>query len=152
MCTAQTASRDASRTGRSWYLGMDRESWSQRGSYQQRPCRGSWFPSATLQMPVLAAEGTDRLLALHQSQNTQNAVRWKYRARCTCKLKLSAGHFTRFKRSEIMVLLEFFVFVIVSFVFPDRVSLCSPDYSGTLCVDQAGLEITEIHQSLPPDC
>ena len=29
-------------------------------------------------------------------------------------------------------------FVVVLFVFPDRVSLCSPD-----CVDQAGLELTE---------
>ena len=38
------------------------------------------------------------------------------------------------------------------FIFQDRVSLCSPGYSGTHIVDQAGLELIEIHLPLPPDC
>jgi hypothetical protein len=35
------------------------------------------------------------------------------------------------------------------FVFPDRVSLCNSGCSGTHSVDQVGLELTEIHLSLP---
>ena len=31
-------------------------------------------------------------------------------------------------------------------------SLCSPDYPGSHAVDQAGLELTEIHLPLPPKC
>jgi hypothetical protein len=37
-------------------------------------------------------------------------------------------------------------------VFQDRVSLCSPGCPGTHSVDQAGLELTEIHLPLPPEC
>jgi hypothetical protein len=34
----------------------------------------------------------------------------------------------------------------------DRVSLCSPGCPGTHFVDQTGLELIEIHLSLPPEC
>ena len=37
-------------------------------------------------------------------------------------------------------------------VFPDRVSLWSLGCPGTLCVIEAGLQLTEIHLPLPPDC
>jgi hypothetical protein len=36
------------------------------------------------------------------------------------------------------------------FIFRDRVSLCSPGCPGTHSVDQAGLELTEMHLPLPP--
>jgi hypothetical protein len=43
------------------------------------------------------------------------------------------------------------LFCFCLFVFQDIVSLCnSPGYSGTFSVDQAGLELTEIHLLLPP--
>ena len=49
----------------------------------------------------------------------------------------------------------FFIFInFVSFLFlffQDRVSLCSPGCPGTRSVDQAGLELTEIHLPLPPE-
>ena len=35
-----------------------------------------------------------------------------------------------------------------SFVFQDRVSLCISGYPGTQSVDQAGLELTDIHLPL----
>jgi hypothetical protein len=35
---------------------------------------------------------------------------------------------------------------------PGWVSLCSPGCSGTHSVDQAGLELTEIHLPLHPKC
>jgi hypothetical protein len=38
------------------------------------------------------------------------------------------------------------------FSFQNRVSLCSPSCPGTCFVDQAGLELTEIHLPLPPEC
>jgi hypothetical protein len=41
-------------------------------------------------------------------------------------------------------------FVILSGLFQDTVSLCSPGCPGTHSVDQAGLELTEIHLPLPP--
>ena len=34
----------------------------------------------------------------------------------------------------------------------DRVSLCSPGCPGTHSINQAGLELTEIHLPLPPGC
>jgi hypothetical protein len=37
-------------------------------------------------------------------------------------------------------------------VFPDRVSLCSPDCPETHFVDQADLRLTEICLPLPPEC
>ncbi|XP_037067742.1 cAMP-specific 3',5'-cyclic phosphodiesterase 4C isoform X1 [Peromyscus leucopus] len=37
-------------------------------------------------------------------------------------------------------------------VFPDGVSLCSPDCPGSRSVVQAGLELTEIRLPLPPQC
>jgi hypothetical protein len=37
-------------------------------------------------------------------------------------------------------------------VFQNRVSLWSPGYPGTQFVDQAGLELTEIHLPLLPKC
>jgi hypothetical protein len=40
--------------------------------------------------------------------------------------------------------------VCLCFVFQDRVSLCSPGCPGTHCVDQAGLDFTEIRLLLPP--
>ena len=40
----------------------------------------------------------------------------------------------------------------VLFCFQDRVSLCSPKCPGTHSVDQAGLELTEIHLPLPSKC
>jgi hypothetical protein len=36
------------------------------------------------------------------------------------------------------------------FCFQDKDSLCSPGYPGAHYVDQAGLELTEIHLLLPP--
>ena len=36
-------------------------------------------------------------------------------------------------------------------VFQDRFSLCSLGCPETLCVDQAGLELKEIHLPLPPE-
>jgi hypothetical protein len=38
------------------------------------------------------------------------------------------------------------------FFFRDRVSLCSSGCPGTHFVDQAGLELREIHLPLPPKC
>jgi hypothetical protein len=35
--------------------------------------------------------------------------------------------------------------------FPDRVSLCNLGCPRTCCVDQAGLELTEIRLPLPPE-
>lgn len=34
----------------------------------------------------------------------------------------------------------------------ERVSPCSPDWSGTFYVDQAGLELVDIYLALPPEC
>ena len=45
--------------------------------------------------------------------------------------------------------LNIFLFV---FVFPDRVSLCSPGCPGTCSLDQAGLKLTEILLSLSLEC
>ena len=45
-----------------------------------------------------------------------------------------------------------FCFVLFCFVFPDRISLCSPGCPETHSVDQAGLELTEIHMPLPLKC
>ena len=39
----------------------------------------------------------------------------------------------------------------LSYVFWNRVSLCSPSYARTISVDQAGLELTEICLPLPPE-
>jgi hypothetical protein len=46
-----------------------------------------------------------------------------------------------------------FCFVLFCFVlfFRDRVSLCSPDCSGTPSVDQNALKLREIPLPLPPD-
>ena len=43
-------------------------------------------------------------------------------------------------------------FFVCLFVFQDRVSLSSPGSPGISCVDQTGLELTEIHLPLPPEC
>jgi hypothetical protein len=43
------------------------------------------------------------------------------------------------------------IFLPMDFFF-DRVSLCSPGCPGTHSVDQAGLELIEIHLFLPPKC
>lgn len=46
----------------------------------------------------------------------------------------------------------FVLFVYIYFLFvSDRVSLCSPDYSGTFYVDQAVLKLRGIHLPLPPE-
>jgi hypothetical protein len=48
-------------------------------------------------------------------------------------------------------LVHLFCFVLLCFVFENRVSLCnSPDCPGTCSLDQAGLELTEISWPLPP--
>jgi hypothetical protein len=39
--------------------------------------------------------------------------------------------------------------LVLYFVFPDKVSLCSPGCLGTLFVDHTGFEFTEL---LPPEC
>uniref|UniRef100_A0A8C8ULV3 Uncharacterized protein n=1 Tax=Peromyscus maniculatus bairdii TaxID=230844 RepID=A0A8C8ULV3_PERMB len=44
------------------------------------------------------------------------------------------------------------VFCLFVLVFRDRVSLCSSGYPGSHFVNQAGLELTEIHLPLPPNC
>jgi hypothetical protein len=49
-----------------------------------------------------------------------------------------------------LLLLLLFVCLFVLF-FDDRVSLYSPGYSGIHSVDQASLELTEIHLALPPE-
>lgn len=36
--------------------------------------------------------------------------------------------------------------------FGDKVSQCSLDWSGTQCVDQVVLELTDIYLYLPPEC
>ena len=47
----------------------------------------------------------------------------------------------------------FFLFwCILLVVFWDKASLCSPGQAGTHFVDQAGLEFSEIHLPLPPEC
>lgn len=38
------------------------------------------------------------------------------------------------------------------FSFSDRVSLCSPDFSGICCVNQSILELTRLVLPLPPNC
>ena len=45
-----------------------------------------------------------------------------------------------------------FSLVVAVFVFLRQVSLCSPGCATTHSVDQAGLELTEIHLPLPPEC
>ena len=35
---------------------------------------------------------------------------------------------------------------------PRQGYLCNPGYPGTHSVDQAGLELTDIHLPLPPEC
>jgi hypothetical protein len=44
-----------------------------------------------------------------------------------------------------------FLDLIIYLVFQDKVSLCSPDCPGTPSVEQAGLELTELHLSPPPE-
>ena len=44
------------------------------------------------------------------------------------------------------------IFVCLVLVFKDRVSLCIGDCPGTLLVDQADPELTEIHLLLPIEC
>jgi hypothetical protein len=49
--------------------------------------------------------------------------------------------------------LGFVVVVFVLFVvFRDKVSLCCPGCLRTSSIDKAGLELTVIHQPLPPKC
>jgi hypothetical protein len=38
------------------------------------------------------------------------------------------------------------------FASQDRISLCSLGCPGSSFIDQAGLELTEIHLPLPPEC
>lgn len=33
-----------------------------------------------------------------------------------------------------------------------EIRFCCPDYPGTHLVDQTGLDLTEVHQPLPPKC
>jgi len=44
-----------------------------------------------------------------------------------------------------------FLISLFGLVFQDRVSLCRSNYAQTSSVDQAGLELTEVHLPLPPD-
>lgn len=43
-------------------------------------------------------------------------------------------------------------FKLICVFFWDRVSLQSPGCSGTHCIDQASLELTDLYLSLPPKC
>lgn len=46
----------------------------------------------------------------------------------------------------------YFLFLFISLFFWDRFSLHTPKCPGALCVDQAELELTEIHLPLTPEC
>lgn len=44
-----------------------------------------------------------------------------------------------------------FFFLFCFWLFQNRVPLCSPGYTRTPFVDQAGLKLTDIHQPLLPE-
>jgi hypothetical protein len=48
--------------------------------------------------------------------------------------------------------MEIQTLVIIGLLFQDRVSQHSSGCPGTQYVDQDGLELTEIHLPLPPEC
>ena len=72
------------------------------------------------------------------------------RGRARIILKLSFSAWTVF---FFPLYLFYFCLVVFLFVFQDRISQCNQHWvSWTHLIDQAGLELTEIRLSLPPEC